>query len=113
MAPGKTWRRTAVERYGKLVPVSDDWTLFDDETGIGVGRISCDPHGGPRPWKAEYRVVDNNELRDAAMAWYETGPEAKAYVESNTYCRTYHIKRKRTKEEILAHAGVRPKPKRR
>jgi hypothetical protein len=40
MAPGKTWRRTAVERYGKLVPVSDDWTLFDDETGIGVGFVT-------------------------------------------------------------------------
>jgi hypothetical protein len=85
--------------------------LIDDATGIVVGRISFEDHSGPNGWRASYKIVDMNELRDDRMAWFATGPEAKAFVESGTYCRSYIIERKRTKDEILRHAGVRVGPK--
>lgn len=57
-------------------------------------------------------MIRDNELKDESMNWHKTGAEAKAHAESQTSWRKFNIGRKRSKEEILAHAGVRPKPPR-
>ena len=109
MKAGRKWRRTAVTLNGRLVPLRDDWSLYDTASDLEIARISCAPDGD---WRWITRVIRDNELKDEQMGWVKTGPEAKAYCEQETSWRSYNIGRKRTKEEILAHAGVRSKPKR-
>lgn len=109
MKPGRKWRRTAVELNGRLVPLRDDWSLYDAASDLEIARIARMPDGD---WRYIIRTIRDNELKDDSMGWVKTGPEAKAYCESQTGWRNYNIGRKRTKEEILARAGVRPMPKR-
>ncbi len=109
MKPGRKWRRTAVERHGRLVPLSNDWSLHDAASDLEIARIYEMPDGD---WKYIVRTVRDNELKDDEMGWMKTGPEAKEYCEKQTHWHNYNVGRKRTKEEILARAGVRPKPPR-
>jgi hypothetical protein len=107
--PGRKWRRTAVTLNGRLVPLRDDWSLHGAASDLEIARISRTRDGD---WQFIVRMIRDNELKDESMGWFKTGPEAKAHCEQQTHWRNYNIGRKRTKEEILAHAGVRPKPKR-
>ncbi len=109
MAANRKWRRTAVELNGKLVPLRDDWSLHDAASDLEIARIYRDRDGH---WSCLVRAIRDNELKDESMSWFKTGAEAKAHAESQTSWRNYNIGRKRTKEEILARAGVRPMPKR-
>ena len=109
MQPGRKWRRTAVTLNGRLVPLRDDWSLHDAASNLEIARIARMPDGD---WRYTIRTIRDNELKDDSMGCVKTGPEAKAYCEKQTSWRNYNLGRKRTKEEILAHAGVRPKPKR-
>jgi hypothetical protein len=104
---GRKWRRTAVELNGLIVPLRDDWSLHDADSDLEIARISRTPDGD---WRSIVRTIRDNELKDESMSWFKTGPEAKAYAESQTSWRNYNVGRKRTKEEILARAGVRPTP---
>jgi hypothetical protein len=54
---------------------------------------------------------EEGELKDAIMTWMEDPTKAREYAEAQTGGMNYKFKRKRNKEEILAHAGVRPMPK--
>jgi hypothetical protein len=109
MKPGRKWRRTAVALNGKLVPLRDDWSLHDAASDLEIARIYRESDGD---WRYIIRIIRDNELKDDSMGWAKTGPEAKAYAEQRTQWQKFNIGRKRTKEEILAHAGVRPKPPR-
>ncbi len=109
MAANRKWRRTAVELNGKLVPLRDDWSLHDAASDLEIARIARTRDGD---WSCVIRVIRDNELKDEALSWFKTGAEAKAHAEQQTQWQKYNIGRKRTKEEILAHAGVRPKPPR-
>lgn len=108
MSAIRKWRRTAVELNGKPIPLRDNWSLYDPSTNLEIARISRTPNGD---WKYIVRTIRDNELKDESMGWMKIGPEAKAYCEQQTNWRNYRIGRKRTKEEILNYAGVRPKPK--
>jgi hypothetical protein len=103
MQPGRKWRRTAVERNGRLVPLSDDWSLIDEDSGFAIARIWAERRG----WSWIVRTLRDDELRDSLMGWFKTGPEAREYCEGQTSGLNYKIRPKRTKEEILRHAGVR------
>ncbi len=105
MRTNRKWRRTAVELNSKLVPLRDDWSLYDAASDLEIARIARTRDGD---WSCLVRTIRDNELKDEAMNWHKTGAEAKAYAESQTSWRNYNIGRKRTKEEILARAGVRP-----
>jgi hypothetical protein len=105
----RKWRRTAVTLNDKLVPLRDDWSLHDAASNLEIARIYRESDGG---WRYIIRTIRDNELKDDEMGWVKTGPEAKQLCESSTSWRNYNIGRKRSKEEILAHAGVRPKPTR-
>lgn len=109
MASGRKWRRTAVELNGKLAPLRDDWSLHDPASDLEIARIARTRDGD---WSCVVRIIYDNKLKDESMSWHKTGPEAKAHAEQQTSWRKYNIGRKRTKEEILVRAGVRPKPKR-
>jgi hypothetical protein len=102
----RKWRRTAVELNGKLVPLRDDWSLFDPASDLEIARIARTRDGD---WSCLIRTIRDNELKDEALSWFKTGAEAKANAEQQTSWRNYNIGRKRTKEEILIRAGVRPK----
>ena len=108
MKPGRKWRRTAVELNGELVPLRDDWSLYDAASGLEIARISRTPDAD---WRCIVGMIRDNKLLDETMSWFKTGAEAKAYAESQTSWRNYNIGRKRTKAEILANAGVRPSRK--
>jgi hypothetical protein len=107
MKPGRKWRRTAVELNGRLVPLRDDWSLYDAASDLEIARIYRDRDGD---WCCVVRTIRDNELKDEAMNWHKTGPEAKAHAEQQTSWRNYNVGRKRSKGEILARAGVRPMP---
>ena len=64
MTPGRTWRRTATDRNGRLVPLPDDWSLWDPASGLAIARIHAEPDGG---WRCVCRSVDSNELKDSIM----------------------------------------------
>jgi hypothetical protein len=106
MRTNRKWRRTAVELNSKLVPLRDDWSLHDAASDLEIARIYRDREGD---WCCVIRTIRDNELKDEAMNWHKTGAAAKAYAENQTSWRNYNVGRKRTKEEILARAGVRPK----
>lgn len=108
MKAGRKWRRTAIERYGKLVPLPDNWSLIHEASGLAIAQIIRQPDG---MWKFIIREIRDSELKDGQMGWEPTGQQAKEYCERQTDWRNYTVGRKRTKEEILAHAGVRPKPR--
>ncbi len=110
MAANRKWRRTAVELNGKLVPLRDDWSLHDAASDLEIARIARTRDGD---WSCLVRVVRDGELKDESLNWHKTGAEAKAHAERETSWRKYNLGRKRTKEEILYRAGVRPKPPRR
>jgi hypothetical protein len=104
-ATNRKWRRTAVELNGRLTSLRDDWSLYDAASELEIARIYRDRDGD---WSCLIRVVRDNELKDDSMSWFKTGAEAKAHAESQTSWRNYNIRRKRTKEEILYRASVRP-----
>jgi len=111
--PGRKWRRTAVERYGKLISLPDNWSLIDEATGVAVAQLYKDTGYEDRPaWRVICRSMnEDGELKDVIMTWIEDPTKAREYAEGQTNGMRYVIKRKRTKEEILARAGVRPMPK--
>ncbi len=94
---------------GRLVPLRDDWSLYDPASDLEIARIARTRDGD---WSCLVRTVRDGELKDEAMNWHKTGAEAKTHAEQQTQWQKFNIGRKRTKEEILAHAGVRPKPPR-
>lgn len=103
MQAGRKWRRMAIERNGRLVPLPDNWSLLDAETGFPVAQIYAERGG----WRYITRSIRDNELIDAISGWKESGEDAKEYCKAQTSGLNYRIQRKRTKEEILRHAGVR------
>ena len=108
MQPGRKWRRTAVMRNGKLQPLSDNWSLIDEETGLAIAQIYKERNG---MWSYIIRSLQDGKLIDNMMGGNATGPEAKEHCQAQTSGLLYLVERKRTKAEILAHAGVRPLPK--
>jgi hypothetical protein len=104
MTPGRIWRRTAIERNGRLVPLPDDWSLWDAASGLAIARIHADPDGR---WRCVCRSVDSTKLKDSIMGWFKTGKQAKEFAEAQTQGQYYVVKSKRTKAEILRRAGVR------
>ena len=108
MKAGRIWRRTAVERSGRLIPLSDNWSLIHEPSGFAIAQIIKQPDG---MWKYIIREISQGDLKDCQMGCEQTGQQAKEYCEKQTDWRNYTVGRKRTKDEILAHAGVRPKPK--
>ncbi len=103
MTPGRTWRRTAIARNGRLAPLPDDWSLWDAASGLAIARINAEPDGG---WRCVSLSVDSNELKDSITGWFKTGKQAKEFAEAQTQGQYYVVKRKRTKAEILRRAGV-------
>ena len=104
MNQNRIWRRTTVTRRdGKLVPLPDNWSLIDIETGIAVAQMYADTGYQDRPaWRVICRTInDEGVLADSIMTWYEDPTVAKKYAETQTSGLRYKIKRKRTKEEIL------------
>ena len=104
MTPGRIWRRTAIERNGRLAPLPDDWSLIDAASGLAIARIHAEPDGG---WRCVCRSIIEGELEGSIMAWFKTGKEAKDYAEAQTGGHHYVLQRKKTKAEILRRAGVR------
>lgn len=86
------------------MPLPNDWSLYDAESGFEIARINQRPNG---LWDFVVRAVRDNELQDVIAGGNKTGPEAKQYCEAQTGGCRYLIERKRTKAEILRHAGVR------
>ena len=70
MTPGRIWRRTAVDRNGRLVPLPDDWSLMDPASGLAIARIHTEPDGG---WRCVCRSSVEGALKDSIMAWFKTG----------------------------------------
>jgi hypothetical protein len=63
-------------------------------------------------WRVICRSInEEGELKDSLMTWMEDPTKAREYAEAQTSGLNYYFKRKRTKAEILARAGVRPMPK--
>ena len=98
MTPGRTWRRTATARNGRLAPLPNDWSLLDAASGLAIARIHAEPDGD---WCCVCRSIIERELKDSIMAWFKTGKEAKDYAEAQTGGQNYVLQRKRTKAEIL------------
>lgn len=92
-----------MERNGRLIPIPDDWSLYDDDSGFAIARIYAERGG----WGWIVRTLRDDKLTDSLMGWFKTGKEAREYCEGQTCGLNYKVKRKRTKEEILRHAGVR------
>jgi hypothetical protein len=112
MHPGRKWRRTAIERNGRLLPLSDNWSLIDKQTGLSVAQLYKDTGYQDKPvWRVICRSMnEDGELKDSIMTWMEDPTKAREYAEAQTDDMRYVVKHKRTKEEILARAGVRPMP---
>lgn len=72
MTSGHIWRRTATERNGRLIPLPDDWSLWDAASGLSIARIHTEPDGG---WRRVCRAVDSNEIKDSIMGWFKTGKQ--------------------------------------
>ena len=102
MTPGRIWRRTTIERHGRLVPLPDDWSLIDAASGLAIARIHAEPGGG---WRCVCRSIIEGELKDGITARFNTGKEAKVYAEAQTCGKHYVVQRKRTKAEILRRAA--------
>jgi hypothetical protein len=105
MQEGRKWRRTTVERHGRMIMLSDDWSLYDEESGYAIARIFAERDG----WSWVVRALIDNGLADRMSGWFQTGKRAREFCEAQTAGQFYKIRRKRTKAEILDHAGVRPK----
>jgi hypothetical protein len=90
------------------MPLSDNWSLIDEETGFAIAQIYKERNG---KWSYIIRVIRDGELIDNMTGGNATGPEAKEHCQAQTGGIPYRVERKRTKAEILAHAGVRPMPK--
>jgi hypothetical protein len=101
----RKWQRTTVKRHGRLVVLADDWSLYDEESGFAIARIFAERNG----WSWVVRALIDNGLADSMSGWFQTGAQAREFCEAQTAGQFYKIRRKRTKAEILAHAGVRPK----
>lgn len=92
-----------MERSGRLLPLPDDWSLYDDASGFAIARIWAERGG----WSWIVRTLSDDKLTDSLMGWFKTGKEAREYCEGQTSGLNYKIRRKRTKNEILRHAGIR------
>ena len=104
MKPNHIWHRTVVTRRdGTLVPLSDNWSLIDVESGIAVAQMYLDTGYQDRPARRVICRTINDEgvLADSIMTWYEDPTVAKKYAKAQIGGLRYKIKRKRTKEEIL------------
>jgi hypothetical protein len=102
MQAGRKWRRTTVERHGRIIMLSDDWSLYDEESGFAIARIFSERNG----WSWLVRALSDDGLADSVSGWFQTGKQAREFCEAQTSGQFYKIRRKRTKAEILAHAGV-------
>ena len=103
MQAGRRWRRTTVERNGRSIPLADDWSLYDEESGHAIARIFAERNG----WSWIVRALSDDVLADSMAGWCETGKQAREHCEAQTQGQYYKIRRKRTKAEILGRAGVR------
>lgn len=84
----RKWRRTAVVRNLRLVPLPNDWSLFDPESGFEIARIFAeDDLGGG--WRCIIRKIWDGELVDSFSGWRETGKEAREFCETQTVGERY------------------------
>lgn len=107
--PNRKWRRTTVTRRdGSLVPLSDNWSLIDLETGVAVAQLRQDTGYQDRlAWRVICRSInEEGELKDVLMTWIENPTKAREYAEGQTNGMRYVVKRKRTKDEILRRKPV-------
>jgi hypothetical protein len=69
MTPGRIWRRTAIERNGRLAPLPDDWSLIDAASGFAIARIHAEPDG---IWRCVCRSIVEGGRR--AVSWRGSRP---------------------------------------
>lgn len=108
--PNRKWRRASVECNGRLIPLPDNWSLIDEETCVVVAQLyKGTGYQNRLAWCVNCRSMnEDGGLKDAIMTWMEDPTKAREYAEGQAGGMCYVVKRKRTKEEILARTGVRP-----